>query len=314
MILMLFCMVAAAIVGFAAHQGGTCGVMAVRHWLDRRDARLLVGFAAATGAATLVCLPLAWALDRGAHLPGSVPLGPALLFGALLLGTGAVINGACLVGSLWRLGNGEAHLLGLPGGILAGDILGQWLGWRVQPPPSRFAEPDGGGLMLVLLGGGALVLAIRWLRQQGGDARRLATLMAMMGASGGLLFVALPGWTWVDALIDSTHRLQHQGGGGLGPGVRASLATLAGALASGWMTGQLHLKWRGWPAVARSFAGGVLMMLGVGLIPGGNDALLLGSAPAGAASALLAFALMNLVILALTAARRLNPVAPPARH
>jgi hypothetical protein len=70
--------------------------------------------------------------------------------------------------------------------------------------------------------------------------------------------------------------------------------------------------WRGWQAAARSVAGGTLMMLGAGLIPGGNDALLLGSAPAGAASGLVGFVVMNLAILGLAFAARIMPAVPPA--
>lgn len=316
MMLMLLCVLAAAIVGFAAHQGGTCGVVAVRNWLERRDARLLVGFAVATGAATLVCLPLAWLLGRGSTLPGNAPLGMALLLGAVLLGAGAVVNGACLVGSLWRMGNGEVHLIGLPLGIVAGDMLGEMLNLRVMVPTSRFAHPDIAGLLLVAAGALLLLAAWHWLRRQGPDARRLAVTMALMGGAGSLLFVVLPGWTWADVVNHQAHALA----GGMGKGMsdnaalRATLATLAGALASGWMTGQLHLKWRGWPAVVRSVLGGVLMMLGIGLIPGGNDALLLGSAPAGAISALIAFVVMNLAILALASVGPFSFVAPPTRR
>jgi hypothetical protein len=314
MILLLLCMLAAATMGFAAHQGGTCGVVAVRLWVEQCDARLLVGFAVATGAATLVCLPLAWALQRGEGLPGNVMPGPALVLGALLLGCGALINGACMVGSLWRLGNGEAHLLALPFGIVLGDGLGRALGWRTLPPPSRFAHADGAGLLVVAAGALALVLAFGWLNRRGQGTRRLARTMVAMGLAGGFLFVALPGWTWAEVVTGASHAIAAGNGPMAGAGFRAMLATLAGALASGWMTGQLHLKWRGWPAVMRSLAGGLLMMLGAGLIPGGNDALLLAAAPAGASSALLAFGLMNLAIYGLVVAQRLTPWARPARH
>ncbi len=314
MMLMLACVMAAAIVGFAAHQGGTCGVVAVRRWLEQRDVQLLFGFAVAAGAATLVCLPLAWLLERGETLPGSAALDPPLVLGAMLLGAGAVVNGACFVGSLWRLGNGEAHLLGLPLGIVAGDMLGRLLGWQVMLPASRFAHPDGAGLLVVAAG--ALVLALAWrrLHRIGSQGVRLAGIMAMMGAAGSLLFVALPGWTWADVVNEQAHALAAGQPVSVNAGLRTMLATLAGALASGWMSGQLHFKWRGWPAVVRSVVGGTLMMLGVGLIPGGNDALLLGAAPAGAFSAIVAFVVMNLTILALAAVRQFSPVAPPARH
>lgn len=314
MMLMLACVIAAATVGFAAHQGGTCGVLAMRHWLERRDARLLIGFGLASAAATLVCLPLAWALGRGAALPGNAALGPPLVLGAMLLGAGAVVNGACMVGSLWRMGNGEVHLIALPLGIVAGDTLGRAFGWQVMVSPSRFASPDSAGLVLVATGALLLGLSWRWLGRQGPDAQRLAVTMAAMGSAGSLLFVALPGWTWADVVNEQAHALA--GGHALGSNamLRATLATLAGALASGWMTGQLHVKWRGWQAVVRSLLGGMLMMLGIGLIPGGNDALLLGSAPAGAISALIAFLVMNLTIFGLASVSQLSPAAPPTRR
>jgi uncharacterized membrane protein YedE/YeeE len=314
MVLMLACLIAAATVGYAAHRGGTCGVMAMRLWLEKRDARLIVGFAVATGAATLLCLPLAWMLGRGSSLPGSVPIGPALLVGGVLLGAGAVVNGACLVGSLWRLGNGEVHLLALPIGIWAGHMIGQHQGWAVMPPPSRFAMPDAAGAALVAGGGLLMLLATGWLRRHSQDSRRLAGVMAAMGAAGGLLYVALPGWTWVDVVVgvDVIVGVDVVVGAGAPdhPGTRTALATLAGALASGWLAGKLHLAWHGWVAAARSMAGGTLMMLGAGLIPGGNDALLLGSVPAGAASGLAGFAVMNLTILLLAAARISHAVRP----
>jgi uncharacterized protein len=320
MMVMLACVMAAAVVGFAAHQGGTCGVVAVRNWLKRRDARRLVGFGVASGAATLVCLPLAWALGRGAMLPGSAVLGPPLVVGAVLLGAGAVVNGACFVGSLWRMGNGEVHLLGLPLGIVAGDLLGRAMHWRTLVPPSRFAHSDGAGLLVVAAGALLFLLAWRWLRRQGADAAHLAVMMAAMGAAASFLFVVLPGWAWADVLNHEARVLAVGEPAGNNAGLRAALATLAGALASGWMTGQLHLRWRGWPAVGRSMVGGLLMMLGAGLIPGGNDALLLGAVPAGAVSALVAFVVMNLAILVLVSALpRFGPKffssgAPPAPH
>ncbi|WP_456238821.1 hypothetical protein, partial [Sandarakinorhabdus oryzae] len=170
------------------------------------------------------------------------------------------------------------------------------------------------GLAVVAAGALVLILAWRWLGRQGPGGRRLALTMAAMGGAGSLLFVALPGWTWADVVRQQAEAVA-SGHAPMGsPGLRATLATLAGALTSGWMTGQLHLKWRGWRAVARSVAGGLLMMLGIGLIPGGNDALLLGSAPAGAVSALVAFAMMNLAILVLAGFGHISPAVPPARH
>ncbi|WP_233281347.1 YeeE/YedE thiosulfate transporter family protein [Sphingomonas changnyeongensis] len=312
MIIALLCLIAAFVVGFAAHRGGTCGVVAMTQWLDRRDARLIIGFATAMAAATVICLPAAWLLGVGDHLPGSTPVGPALIGGGVLLGIGAFVNGACLIGSLWRLGNGEAHLVALPLGVAIGDALGAGLGWRVVPPPGPFAEPGSAGLMLVTAGGLMLAATAIWLMSRPGGTR-LFGLMTAMGLAGGLLFVALPGWTWVDVERETLDGLIAGMARPPGQAGLAMIATLGGALTSGWLTGRLRLCWNGWEATGRSIIGGALMMMGARLLPGGNDALLLGAAPAGAASALIGFAVMNLAVLGCAAIVRIRRAGRPAR-
>jgi hypothetical protein len=308
----LACLAAAFVIGFAAHRGGTCGVVAMTQWLDRRDARLMIGFATAMAAATLVCLPLAWTLGRGGQLPGSAPIGPALIGGGVLLGVGAFVNGACLIGSLWRLGNGEAHLVALPLGVLIGDLAGCLLGWRVVPPPGMFGMPGSTGLMLVAAGGLMAAATAAWLLPRP-DGARLFGLMTAMGLAGGLLFVALPGWTWVEVEREAVTGLIAGMAHLPGPAGAALVATLAGALVSGWLTGRLRACWQGWDAAGRSVIGGALMMLGARLLPGGNDALLLGAAPAGAVSAILGFAVMNLSILGCAVLARIRRAERPAR-
>jgi hypothetical protein len=56
-------------------------------------------------------------------------------------------------------------------------------------------------------------------------------------------------------------------------------AMLLGMVLSTWQRRSLHLDWRPRLAWTRNFVGAILMGLGVALIPGGNDALVLYGIP-----------------------------------
>ncbi len=54
---------------------------------------------------------------------GTAEVTPTLLLGAVVFGCGALLNDACLLGSLSRLGDGELRLLLLPAGLTSGVAL-----------------------------------------------------------------------------------------------------------------------------------------------------------------------------------------------
>ncbi|BDG60523.1 YeeE/YedE family protein [Caldinitratiruptor microaerophilus] len=99
---------------------------------------------------------------------------PGVVAGAFLFGTGMVLAGGCLAGSLWRLGEGQAAYLWTVAGWAAGSGLGRLL----LPLPERLDQlhrglalpdvlglPGSAALSLAVLGGGILGLAL-WDRRQ----------------------------------------------------------------------------------------------------------------------------------------------------
>ncbi len=92
--------------GFAIQRGGTCTVAAVDEVLSQRRAHQL---AAMFEASLWVAGGLA--IAQLLHLAGSMPGGVAIdgwtVAGGVLLGLGAWVNGACVLGAVARLGSGE---------------------------------------------------------------------------------------------------------------------------------------------------------------------------------------------------------------
>ncbi len=117
----------ALLTGFAIQRGNTCTVVAVRDLLHKRDPRRLLAIlhAMAWVAGLAACSGLLF----GHPLPAAAfAAGGAVVTGGVLLGLGAVVNGACAVGTIARLGNGEwAWLATLPG-LLVGALA-----WRLVP-------------------------------------------------------------------------------------------------------------------------------------------------------------------------------------
>jgi toxin CptA len=111
----------ALLTGFAIQRGNTCTVVAVRDLLQRREpTRALAILHAMTWVAGLAaCVGLLF----GHALPApAFAADGAVVVGGALLGLGAIVNGACAVGTIARLGNGDwAWLWTLPG-LLAGAL------------------------------------------------------------------------------------------------------------------------------------------------------------------------------------------------
>lgn len=289
--------------GFAVNRGGTCAVAAMEDLTHRGAADRLIGLAVAAGAAGLVCLPLAWALGPRAQLAGDAPIGVALIAGGVLMGVGAVINRTCLLGSLWRLGNGELRLLALPLGL----ALGYALMTRVLPQllparqPNVFATPDWRAAAVILPSLLLLVVAAASLWRRAAKDRSghpLLQPMLMLGIAGAILYLLQPGWSYADAVRREVAPLMVMMIA-TPAGLMAVAATLAGAGFSAWRAGTVRIERPTLIEVARTLAGGVCMAAGASLIPGGNDSLLLATIPAGNASGLVGFGVMTVTVFVL---------------
>lgn len=308
------------LVGYAVGHGSTCAVTAGKQLVYEGRARLLAGFVLAGGVAGLICLPLAWTIGMRAGLPPEAPIAAALVMGALLLATGALVNDACLFGTLSRIAGGEVRFLAVPLGLAFGDAALAWFDPDLAGiAPNSFGRPGPAAVGLVVAAT-AMVIGAWWLLGRGGDRGGngrwpLRRAMLALGVAGALLFVLTPGWTYSDAVEHVARPLASgEPVGRLATwAAAAAIATLAGAVAAGFAARQFHYQRPEPLPLLRSVAGGALMAGGAAFVPGGNDSLLLWSVPGGSLSGLIAYVIMTAAILAfLLIRKRLS--ARPARR
>jgi hypothetical protein len=229
--------------------------------------------------------------------------------GAVAFGVGALINDACLLGSLSRLGNGEIRLIAVPFGLGAGFLLtGEFMVDRNPLWPSVLTAPS-------MLGATALaafliiaVFSLSYIsRQTASRSRRrwpLGISMLVLGITGGALYAIVPVWTYAD-LIQRGLPLTITATGEIA--MLTVAASIVGAVTAALRQGQWRLQ-RPAPAdIVKSFVGGALMGVGVALIPGGNNGLILAAIPALSPGGTAAYLLMTAtIVLGLSAGARIS--------
>lgn len=276
-IVLAVALVAAAIMGLAIQRGGTCMVAAVEEAVSKRrwTKALALGEAAIWvsaffAIAVLAGLPMA--------VPPSFAVNIWVVIGGLLLGLGALLNGACVIGSIARLGSGNWHYLLTPAGYFLGSALHDKSTIIRSAEGETLAAASSGWLAIAIVTpilayrswGIGKVAVYRRMPPQGWTAHQATAVIGM--AFGVLVLVAGP-WTYTDALSRLAHRMT---GFGVLEGA-LFLMLLAGAVAGGWKR-RTSEAWRLSTATA-CLAGGALMGFGGSMIPGGNDNLILVGLP-----------------------------------
>ncbi len=260
------------LLGAALARVSLCAVAAVQQCVSQREPTGLMRLLLATSAAGIVLLAFcSWTPMRMA-LPGALPVTLPLIGGALLLGAGALLNGACYLGSVLYLGNGNLNflftLLGLGVGariaaaLLSAQLPAMHAGMAITDA-SRWVGIAMFAAMAVLL------LTVR-------AARRLAPWPLLAGAVAGLVYARHPGWTY-SQVIDSVASADWRGASWLAN--LAALSLFAGAIISSFWSGRWHWQRPRLARALRCLGGGLLMGVGAKLIPGGSDMLLLWAIP-----------------------------------
>ena len=310
--LLLFGVACAFLMGFSVNQGSTCAVTAAKEIVHHRHGTMLTGFAIAVGTAGLICLPLSWIFGSTVRLASDAPIGWSLIAGAVLLGIGAVINDACLFGTLSRIGHGEVRFLALPIGLASGFWLAdrQTVFVASNETPNLLATPSLAGYAVVL-NFAALIAGSWWLLGRDDQPATirdwpLRRAMVALGICGALLFAVAPGWTYADAVRRAVAPGAASAMIGFGALI-AAFAALIGALVSGVRARSFVLQRPTSATVLRSLVGGTIMAFGGTLIPGGNDTLLLASVPAATVSGIAAYAIMSITVPLLLLTMRLLP-------
>ena len=306
----------AAAMGFAIQRGATCTVAAMVEFVNRRRCDRLIGFLEASLWVTGGLL-IARALGALPHMPAGYAVGAATVAGGALLGLGAYVNGACVFGTLARLGNGEWSYVATPLGFFTGcasvDALIAPVASRLESPSpvleaaAWMAWPVGAAMLARV--GHAVVRARRDARA-GHPARTRALIAQRIGSPHaataliGVTFLAMlllaGAWAYTDLLAELARGMATN----VAPRTLLLVALTTGAVAGGVTAGRFKSTRATMPQLLRCFAGGAVMGWGSVLIPGSNDGLILVGMPLLWPYAWLAFASMCATIGAVAIARR----------
>lgn len=313
MVTLVVAFVLAAILGFAAHRASVCTVRAVAEVLSSRTVFMFGSVIKTVLWVSAVTIPVLWLVPSTSPVPGWQFSAWALV-GGFVFGIGAAINGACAYSTMARLVDGEGGMLMTIAGFALGvflfvKFLGSGLVVRPAPTPTVVASALTWLLIIaaVVLIWGIYELVRLWRTRPAGTtfkslvcARqyRLSTAAWLMGVASAILVLLYGplGYT-------STFEQVIEGSFGTRPWPTAVrwlllVAVLLGMLLSTLERGSFRVDFRPRPMWIRNFLGGVCMGLGVALIPGGNDALVLYAIPSLSPHALPAYLAMAVGVAA----------------
>jgi hypothetical protein len=301
--------------GFAIQRGATCTVAAVGEIVNHRRSGRLVALAE-TALWVAAGMLVARALGLTMTLPQGFDVGWATVAGGVLLGLGAVVNGACVFGAIARLSSGDYAFAATPVGFFLGAWVAVVLGspaMTASGPAPLFTAPV---ILTVIVAAMVVFRAARFAAARRAEPVRrsawnphVATLV--IGLCFVVTLVTAGAWAYTDALAD------------LARGMSAHTATrlllfaalLGGAFLGGASAGLLGHRRPTVRALVWCLCGGMLMGAGSLLIPGSNDGLILLGLPLLLPHAWVAFAvMMATVAAALIAARRFSPPSGPAHR
>jgi uncharacterized membrane protein YedE/YeeE len=312
MIALIVSVILAGILGFAAHRASICTVRAVAELTHSGTGYMLVSIVKSALWVFAITIPVFLLAPQTITGIGGWQLTLTAIFGGLLFGIGAGINGACAYATMARMVDGEVGMLLTVVGFMLGVLLFVALigaGALTRPTPAPSLVPDMlniapyiGALLFIFV----LYEIIRLWRTRGpgttlrdlvfAPAYRLSTAALLMGLAGGTIFIAFgsPGYTTTLQQVVEGH-LGTRPMPAYGRWVVLG-AVLFGMFASTWQRGSFRVEWKPRLSWFRNIFGGILMGLGCALLPGGNDALILYGIPGLSPHALPAYAALLLGI------------------
>jgi hypothetical protein len=289
-IVFLSAAICAGVMGFAIQRGATCMVAAVEEVVNERRFSRLIGLLEAA-----VWVGGGLLLAQSLHLLGKMPIGYPVnhltVLGGMLLGLGAVINGACIIGAIAHLGSGQWAYIATPVGFYVGILSINYFfsPLEIQQLPydsMMLRAPPWLALLFVMFALCRLwrfVLAALRDLPSSGLAAQLRRVIAIhvwsphaativIGISFLFMLLLAGAWSYSDVLAELAGKMMADS---LVARSLLSMALLGGAIFGGWSAGLFHSTRISVARLIKCFVGGMLMGCGSLLIPGGNDGVLL---------------------------------------
>ena len=145
MVILVFAVLLAMLLGFAAHRASICMVRTVAEIMSARTGYMLVSVGKSVLWVWAVTIPIFWLMPAlGTGISGWSLTGYAML-GGLLFGVGAALNGGCAFSTMARLVDGDGKMLATVCGFAVGvfcfvALVGrQWLS-PPSPAPALIGE------------------------------------------------------------------------------------------------------------------------------------------------------------------------------
>ena len=293
--ILVFSLVLAALLGFAAHRASICTVRAVAEVLSTRRAYMLLSFIKTILWIIAITMPLIWLLPATGASTQRWGMSNYAVAGGFIFGIGAAMNRGCAFSTLTRLSDGHlGMLLTLAGFCVGVSVYVSHPTSLVLPTrelnSSAFDTPTPWAVAVI----GILWVWIVWETRRIWRTRpaaspwtalllsnvyRLSTAAALLGLSNGILYAVHGSWTYTSTLQHGVGRLMGVGAGASAMRWGLFATLLIGMVLSAWQRGSFRVVWRPSLSWAQNLVGGLLMGLGAAIVPGGNDVLVLHSIP-----------------------------------
>lgn len=310
MVFIIMTGILAFLVGFSSKRAKLCLVRATRDVLKYKNPALFFLILEAMSWALLVTIPAALCFPAYVTLATSYRIELAMFIGGFLFGFGAALNGGCSLGTLNALSSGRLSY--------AMTIIGMFFGYLLYnkggffPMPVETSKAFGRVIPVALslifalsLWGiliGRLLKVLRKRKRTLGKMIRIYLRSAairndraimVMGLAAGVLFLTIGPWSYTELL--------KAGAGIFVPsmtfdyslaGVVAALSIVAGVLAATYLEKGFAWHREKLRYFSIRFFCGSLMGIGAGLVPGGNDFIMLHVIPGLAPHGIFVFAAM----------------------
>ena len=205
MAILVFAVLLAMVLGFAAHRASICMVRTIAEIMSARTGYMLASVGKSVLWVWALTIPIFWLMPAlGMGVNGWSLTGYAML-GGLVFGLGAAINGGCAFSTMARLVDGDGRMQATVSGFAIGvfcfvALVGrQWLS-PPSPAPALIGTLLGWTMVsaFAVLAWGVYESARLWLTRDTGarfidrmlaPRYRLSTAALLIGFSGALLFL-----------------------------------------------------------------------------------------------------------------------------